>query len=210
MSGIKDIMLKRQDQVMHGAAAILAVTNDWQCIKEYLCNRLQEDQLSDIQKKKMERYQFMYSHSSKGKYSTQDVISMSMRFFGIGKSQAYEDWSCMNEIFVFVLAVNKRFEIKMQYEAAKLAIAKYTEVGDYKAAEIARKNAGMYLSMMPEEESNIAELFTGHTIQAMYDPRKLGAAPVDYKALAKAINDKRKVPIDLSKIEEAEVIDGDN
>lgn len=210
MSLIKDIMLKRQEQLLQGAAAIVAVTNDWQTIKEYLCNRLQEDQLTDLQKKKMERYQFMYSQSCKGKYTTQDVISMAMRFFDIKKSQAYEDWNCMNEIFVFVLPINKRFEIKLQYESAKLAIAKYFDVGDYKAAEIARKNAAMYLSMMPDEENNLADLFTGHVIKAAYDPRKLGAADVDWKILAKAINEKRKVPIDISKFEEAEIVNGND
>lgn len=210
MSKAREVMIDRSRQILNGAAALVAMTNDWQTIREFLCNRLEEDLLTEMQKKKLERYQFMYSHTMKGKYTKQEVISMCMRFFSISQSQAYEDYNCMSEIFATVMHINKHFEIKMQIESVKMAMAKATELCDFKGAEAARKNLISLIALLPEENSSPGELFEGHIIEAVNDPRLIGAPAVDWKALAKAINDKRKVPIDLSKFEEAEVVNGND
>jgi hypothetical protein len=210
MSKARDVIIDRSRLILNGAAAIVEMTNDWQTIREFLCNRLEEDLLTDMQKKKLERYQFMYSNTMKGKYTKQEVISMCRRFFSISQSQAYEDYNCMSEIFATVMHINKQFEIKMQIESVKMAMAKATEICDFKGAEAARKNLISLIALLPEEESSPGELFQGHIVEASYDPRRLGAPAVDWKAIANAINDKRKVKIDFSKFEDAEVINGDS
>lgn len=210
MSKTKQVMIDRSRQILNGAAAIVAMTNDWQTIREFLCNRLEEDLLTDMQKKKLERYQFMYSQTMKGKYSKQEVISMCTRFYDISQRQAYEDYNCMSEIFSTVMHINKQFEIKMQVESVKLSMAKATEMCDFKSAEIARKNLIALLALLPEEDTSPGELFQGHIIEAVYDPRLINGYEVDWKVLAKAINDKRKVKIDFSKFEDAEVVNDSN
>ncbi len=198
---VNDLLIKKAEQIRTGAEAIVAVTNDWQTIKEYMCNRLSLESLTDVQKDKMDRYSFMYSQLLSGKYSKQDVIQMTMKLFKKTITVIYEDYACMTELYNSVIHFNRLFEIKMELETAQRLLRKCEEERDYKAAAAIQKNIITLKLSLPEETETPGELFRGHTVEVANDPRLLGAPEVDLTELLSAINAKRKVKIDTTKFE---------
>lgn len=189
-------------QITHGVETLLNSTSDWQTIREYICNRLPKEQLTEIQQKKLDRYTYMYNQTMTGKYSKAEIISQVITMLGVDQRQAYEDYNSMQELFGTYIHINKLFEIKMQIEGAKRLQRKAEEAMDFKGAAAIQKNLIALYSMIPDEEQNMAELFKGHSIEAVYDPRLLGAPDVNMGELLKAINSKRKVKINVDSFEQ--------
>lgn len=194
----------KADQVAYATQLLSDKTRDWQVIKAYISNRLSEMPLTDEQKKKLDRYQFIYNHLVSGKYSEQEVINMNMKVYGIQLAQAYEDIACTKEVFTSVINISKRFDLKMELEAAKRMRIKCEMLNDYKTAAMYTKIITEIYKQIPDEEENPAELFEGHKIEATFDPALLGGAPqsIDMGALLKKINDKRGVKIKTELFEE--------
>lgn len=207
---IKELMIERSRQIAAGAEAVAAITNDWQTILQFMKGRLQEEFLTEQQKEKMKRYNFMYKELQTGKYSKQEVINMNMRLYGIGLQQSYEDFNCMSEIFSSVMHVNKLFTLQMELELADKMMRKCSELMDFKGAAMFQKNKAQLLAMLPEKDENAAALFEGHIVEAVFDPRLIGAPDVNIKDVIEKINAKRKVKIDTSKFDEAEVVNENN
>lgn len=189
-------------QITHGVETLLNSTSDWQTIREYICNRLPKEQLTEIQKKKLERYTYIYNQTMTGKYSKTEIISQITSMYGVDLSLAYEDYNCMQELFGTYIHINKLFEIKMEIEAAKRLKRKAEAAMDFKGAAAIQKNLIALYALIPDEEQSLAELFKGHTIEAIYDPRLLGAPDVNMTELLKTINAKRKVKINVDKFEQ--------
>lgn len=192
---------KKAEQVLTAAEALMASTNDWQVIKQFMCNRLTGIQLTPEQEKKLERYQFIYNQLVSGKYTDAEVISQltNKKLYGLSISQAYEDMNAAKELFPRVININKRFEVHLALEMNKVRQMKAEAMGDMKALAAFEKNAHLLRSELPEEAENPAEMFEGHTIEAVFDPRLLGAPLVDMKEVLKAVNEKRdkKIKIDI-------------
>lgn len=193
-------LIKKADQVRNTAALIMQQTSDWQIIKEYLCNRLEELQLTPQQKAKLDRYQFIYNQQVCGRYSTQQIVNMLRSTYGIQKTQAYEDIRNTKEIFASVININRAFEINVQLEINRQMIAEARANRDYRSASSLERNRASLLAMLPEDDERPADLFTGHTIQAIFDPRLLGAPDVDLHEVLKIINEKRDVKLRLDQI----------
>lgn len=194
-------LTKKADAIEKGTNLLLEKTRDWQVIKAYLNNRLVDLELTDIQQKKLERYQFVYNQLVSGKYTDQEVISQltNKSMYGVSLSQAYEDMSSSREIFASVVNINKRFEINLQLQINRNMQRKAEELGDFKALAALEKNRALLLKLLPDEEENPAEFFEGHIFEAVFDPRLLGAPDIDMKEVLKAVNEKRnkKINIDL-------------
>ncbi len=198
---VSSLLIKRAEQIKNATELLIAKTNDWQIIKQFLCNRLNEVELTEMQQKKLERYQFVYNQLVSGKYTEQDVITMLMKSFGIKINQAYEDMNCARELFTSVININKRFELQIELQSAKDMKRKCIEIGDFKTAGAIQKNIVAIMAMLPDEEENPAELFEGHEIEAVFDPKLLGAPDVNMKEVLAAINAKRKVAINTDLFE---------
>lgn len=192
-------LVKRAEQVQKSAELLMAKTCDWQVIKQYLSNRLEEIELSPEQQKKLERYQYIYNQLVSGKYTDQEVVNQVTKIYSVKISQAYEDISCTREIFNAVININKQFELKLQLQINRNMLRKAEELSDLKAYAQLEKNRALLLKQLPEVEDNPAELFEGHTIEAVFDPRLLGAPDIDMKEVLKAVNEKRgkKINIDM-------------
>lgn len=199
------IMQSKYAAVASAAEVITNMTNDWQLIKQYLNNRLQLNELTDVQQKKLERYNFIYSNMLGGKYGKQEVLSITMKFFNMGMTQIYEDFNCVQEIYSSVVSINKTFELQLELESAKEMKRKAMAAFDFKAAAAFQRNIIELQKMIPDKEEIPGEFFEGHTIEAVFDPRLLGAPAVDMKEVLKALNAKRKTPIKIDMFEELEV-----
>jgi len=105
-------LVKKADQIRNATDILVSKTRDWQLIKQYLCGRLADMQLTAEQEEKLKRYQFIYNQLVSGKYTEQDVINQVVRIYNVGLPQAYEDKNATQEIFCSVLSINKRFEQK--------------------------------------------------------------------------------------------------
>jgi hypothetical protein len=177
---------------------MVSSTKDWQTIREYLVNRVNEIKLSPAQQAKLERYQFMYNQLVSGKYTDAEVMSASIKMFDIKQTQVYEDLSCTRELFNSVINVNKRFELSIQLQINRNMLRKAEELCDFKAYASLEKNRALMLSQIEEIADNAGEMFTGHEIEPMFDPSLLGisgAEDIDMQAVLKDINSKRKAKI---------------
>lgn len=192
---VSNLLIKRAEQIRSAAEILIAKTNDWQIIKQFLCNRLDEVELTEIQQKKLERYQFIYNQLVSCKYTDQDVLNMLIKTYKIKVGQAYEDMNCARELFTAVININKRFELQIELQSAKDMKRKCVEICDFKTAGAIQKNMVAIIAMLPDEQDNPAELFEGHDIEAVFNPKLLGAPDVNIKEVLAAINAKRKVVI---------------
>ena len=177
---------------------MVSSTRDWQTIKEFLFNRVNEIKLSPAQQEKLKRYDFIYKQLGSGKYTDAEVMAAAMKVFDIKQSQVYEDMSCTRELFNTVLNINKRFELSIQLQINRDMMRKAAELCDFKAYAALEKNRYTMLEMIEEVADNAGEMFTGHEIEPMFDPSLLGisgAEDIDMQAVLKDINSKRKAKI---------------
>ena len=182
-------------RITTAAELITNSTKDWQVIRQYITNRSEELRLNDSQVKKLERYQFMYNQLVSGKFTDAEVITAVMNLYSIGQSQAYEDLRCSRELFSSVVNVNKRFELTVQLQINRNMLRKAEELCDFKAYASLEKNRTLMLSQIEDVEDNAGEMFTGHKLEAVFDPALIGAETVDMADVLAAINTKRKVKI---------------
>ena len=193
---VTSLLQLKSDQVRTGAEVLMSKTRDWQVIKQYLCNRLNDFELTYVQEQKLTRYQFIYTNLSSGKYLKHELINMVMKMFKISQRQVYDDLNCTQEIFSSVISVNKLFELQLQLEIAKDMMRKCIEISDMKNAAAIQKNIIAINALFPEEDNAPGQDFEGHTIEAVFDPRLLGSPEItDMKEVLAAINAKRKVHI---------------
>ncbi len=200
--GATTALIKRAEQVQYGAELLMAKTRDWQTIQAYLSNRLEDLQLTETQLQKLKRYQFIYEQLASGKYTDTEVINQVVKQHKIKIAQAYEDMSCTREIYNNVININKQFEIKLQLQINRNMQRKAEELGDFRALAQLEKNRALLLKLLPDDDINPAEFFEGHEIEAVFDPRLLGAPDVNMKELLKTINEKRNKKINIDMFEE--------
>ena len=200
---LKVALQKKTDNISAQADFIMSKTRDWQVIKQFMSNRLNDLQLTPEQEKKMERYQFIYNELVGGKSTDQQVVMQVKNFYKVSISQAYEDMNAAKEVFTSVINVNKQFEINLALQLNKKFMAKAEEMCDMKALALFEKNRKDLLKLLPDESENPAEFFEGHTYEMVFDPKLLSSRKVvDMKELLQAINAKRGKPIKLDMFEE--------
>lgn len=201
---VLNVLAEKANIVHNASMAVYAVTQDWQTIREYMCNRLNYDNLTEVQKKKLERYNFIYSNLLSDKYSKVEVIKLLERFYSISQKQAYEDYNCVVEIYPSVSRINKNYELMHELEVAKDLRRKAAAVQDWKSAAAFQKNIIAITALLPDEEDNSADLFEGHNYELTFNPELLGGPKIDDNELAdllKTINAKRSVKINLDNFE---------
>lgn len=192
---LPSLLIKKAEQISNATELLLSKTKDWQVIKQYLCNRLEEIKLTTKQQEKLERYQFIYNQLISGKWSQADVISAVVKLYNIKINQAYEDMVCTQEIFTSVLNINKRFELNVELQINRNMLRKAEELCDLRAYAQLEKNRVLLLAQIPDEEENPAEFFEGHAWEATFDPTLIGAEDIDMKEVLTQINSKRKTKI---------------
>lgn len=196
---VHELLQLKTEQVRYGSNILAEKTRDWQLIKEFMSNRLGEIVLTPDQAKKLQRYKFIYDQLSSGKYSKSQIVNQLTKdeLFGVSIQQAYEDIRCSNELFSAVINFDKQFELNNEIEIAKNARAKCLEVCDFKNAAAFAKVIKELISLKPDEEDHAGDDFEGHQVEAVFDPRLLGAPEIDMKEVLATLNAKRKVAIKI-------------
>lgn len=200
-------MIAKTNAIIQGATLLASKTNDWQVIKQFLGNRLENIQLTATQKKKLERYQFAYNQLSSGKFIDKEVVNQLGTTFGVELRQAYEDLADAKELFSFLFSINKFFEIKVQLDLNRIMMQKAQTNNDFKGFAALEKNRSELLKIIPEIEDTPGDHFTPHVNEIVFDPKLIGAPEIDMRELLEMINKRRGVTINLDSIPEAEVID---
>jgi hypothetical protein len=196
------VLKNKAEAIRKGAELLLEKTRDWQLIKQYLCNRIEDIELTPTQQEKLNRYQYIYNQLVSGRYTDQEVVSQLINLHKISQRQAYDDMNATREIFCTVVNINKLFEIRLEIQITKDVRRKALEMHDFKSVAALGKNLIALNAMLPDEEQNAAELFEGHNIEATFDPSLLGAPPVNMKEVLDAINLKRKAKINTDMFED--------
>ncbi len=193
---------QRVKEVETACETILAKTRDWQMIQKYLSAKSGTITLTGTQKKKLEKYQFIYNQMVSQRFTNTEVVNMVVNTYRVDISQAYEDLRSTKEVFAFDVNFNKRFELHLQLENNRRMLRKAEEVSDMKAYAALEKNRALLLKLLPDEETADYPLFEGHTIEAVFDPSLLGAPKItktQMVELLSRINEKRQKKIDLNK-----------
>lgn len=185
----------KANQIREASEMLIEKTLDWQVIKKFMVNRFDDIVLTAQQKKKLERYQFIYNQLCDGKYTDSQVVTMNSKFYSVSLQQSYDDIRCTRELFNSVININRQFELNNELQIAKKARAKALEVLDHKSAAAYGKLIRDILALLPEQDDSPGINFEGHFIEAIFNPELLGAPKVDMMEVLKAINAKRKAPI---------------
>jgi hypothetical protein len=204
---LPQVLQQKAEQVSRAAEMILAKTRDWQLIREYMNNRLDEIELTEVQKEKMHRYQYIYNQQVSGRYTDAEVVSQVTKIYKVEISQAYEDMASTRELFNSIINVNKLFELKLKLDINKNYQRKCAELGDMKSLAKFEKNGIEIAKLLEDMEDDRGELFEGHVYEMTFDPSLLGAAPIskkDLQDLLKQINEKRSKKIRTDMFEELE------
>lgn len=209
MNDLASALQKRANQISYATELLIDKTRDWQMILEYINNRLKDTRLTETQMEKKKRYEYIYNQTVSGKYTDQEILSQVMNVFNVGLPQAYEDINCSRKVFNSVISIDKNFEIKMELQSARDMKRKCVELCDFKSAAAIQRNIISLMAMLPDVEEDTGSDFTGHEIEATYDPQLLGAPSVDMKEVLTAINAKRKVKIKTELFESLNFDDDD-
>jgi len=195
-------LIQHAEKVKKAADEITNTISDWQLIKKYLTNRSSDIELNEIQEKKLERYQFIYNQLVSGKYTHHEIVNMliNKKSYGLSLKQALNDMECSKELYDHLINVKKSLEINVELQVNRRLMAKAEEIGDMKAVAQLQKNRISLLKLLPEEDATPAEHFEGHMIEAVFDPRLIGAPDVDLKELLNSINEKRKVKLNVDEL----------
>lgn len=177
---------------------IVNTTKDWQIIKQYLTQRIQEINLTPYQQAKLERYQYMYNQLVSGKYTDQEVLTSTMKLYDLKERQVYEDLNCTRELFNCVININKRFELSAQLQINRNMLRKAEELCDFRAYAALEKNRALMLNQIEDIAENDGDIFQGHEINAVFDPSLIGAEEINMDEVLKEINAKRKAKIKTS------------
>ena len=207
---LPQILQRKAEQVSRASELILARTNDWQLIREYMNGRMEEWELTPDQIEKKNRYQYIYNQKVSGKYTNAEVVNQVQRLYKIESSQAYEDMKCADELFTSLINVDKQLELKLKLEINKSYQRKCLELGDMKSLAKFEKNGIEIAKLIEEMEDDRGELFQGHVFEMTFDPSLLGAAPIskkDMMDLMNRINEKRGKKIRTDMFEELEFTD---
>lgn len=193
--------------ITNSALLLADRTNDWQAIKEYLSNRSNDLPLTQMQKDKLERYQFVYNQLSTGKFIEKEVLNQLGKTYGISITQAIQDLSDAKELYGFLFNINKMFELKVQLDINRLMMEKAKASNDLKGYAALEKNRIEMMKIIPEIEDAPGEYFTPHINKIVFDPALIGAPKdIDMKALLDEINKRHNKALDTELITEAEVI----
>lgn len=210
---VHELLIRKAERIRSGAEVLVEKTRDWQVIKEFMCNRHEEIELTPQQQKKLDTYQFINNQLSSGRYTLNEVATQVNRLYKVSLPVAYEYIRHSKELFSAVIFIDKQFEIKNEIEIAKQARQKCMEVFDFKAAQAFGKLIKDLLALLPDEENHPGEDFEGHTIEAVFNPALLGAPAVDMKKVLAALNEKRAVKINIDmfpELDTEEVDDGNS
>lgn len=202
------ILKNKAEQISRAAEIIMAVTRDWQVIREYLNNRLSEWELTEVQKEKKERYQYIYNQKVSGRYTNVEIVSQVQRLYKVETSQAYEDMKCADELFTSIINVDKQLELKLKLEINKSYQRKCMETGDMKTLAKIEKNGIEIAKLLEDMDDDRGELFEGHVFEMTFDPSLLGEqakiSKKDMLDLMNKINEKRSKKIRTDMFEELE------
>ena len=207
----KDVLINKQAQIMRSAELLAQEINDWQTIQSYVTKRVHEIELSPLQQKKLDRYQFIYNQLVTGKYTDTDVCEMLKDAYNIELTQALKDLRDSKELFNTAFNVKKQFEIKLQLEINRMMLEKANLSGDLRSYAALEKNRANLIKMLPEEEQSVED-FRGHENIIVFDPAALGYDPLNEKELLLLYRDLKKkyggeINIPGLNIEEAEIIE---
>jgi hypothetical protein len=196
---LHDKLVKRAEVVRTAAERMAERTYDWQMIRDFISNRIQDIPLTAQQEKKLERYQYIYNQMVSGKYTKNEILNqlINKKLFGISLQQAYEDLDCAQELWNTVINVKRNLELSIELEINRALRRNCVEVGDLKTAATFSKEINSLMKLMPEEEDTTADLFEGHIIEAVFDPTLLGAPEIDMREILEMINAKRKAKINI-------------
>lgn len=199
----------QKEKLIRQAAWMAEQTDDWMMIRDYMNNRLAGVQLNERQKEKQRRYQYAYNQLCSGKYTESEVIEQITEHFNVADSTAIQDIKCSREIYNTTLAIDKRFEIKMQIEFLKIEQQKARETGNMDAYAKLAKCVAEFIKMSPDDNLDKEEYFQPRQNIMQFNPAILGIPAINTRELSdllQTLKSKYNFKMDTSFIEEAEII----
>lgn len=203
MSGrnsISHFLTKKAAEIAADVETAQEFISDVQTIQEFLKNRISNIKLTKKQEEKRKRYQFAYAQASSGRFTDEEVRNLIMSEYGGTVERAYEDMRCMRELYTIVESPDKKFELMLALQTNKRLMIKCEEMGKMDVVAILERNKVNILKQLETLEQNPSENFKGHVFMPVFAPQLINDESIDMKEVMKAINEKRNVKLDLSKL----------
>lgn len=153
-------------------------TNDFQTIRAYMNNRLDQIKLTPGQNEKLRRWQYIYDQLSTGKYSDDDIRSQLVVHFHIEDQLARSDIRQAQELFSTTIAINKKFRIIMDLKLLDKMQRKASTNNDLDAYAKLQKTKNELYKMLPDEEEMPGDYFQPRTNIFEFNPSLLGVNPI--------------------------------
>lgn len=204
---MKLILKETADKIAASARNAMEHIRDVQVLQQFMKNRISEIDLSAAQKRKLERYQYIYNARVSGKYVDKDIVHQLQQHFKIEINQAYLDLRAADELFTTIINIDKRFNYYLMLQLNSDYQRKCLDMGDMKSLAKFEKNRADILKQIEDLDEGAGELFEGHEFEVTFDPTLLGAKPISKKEmtdLLKQINEKRNKKINTNLIESLE------
>lgn len=191
MSSFKKALQRQLDEQNRIMDTIGEQLDDLYQVRDYMLRRIAEHQLTPVQQKKLELYEFIYNQSLSTQWDEDELIDLVRNRANCSRPVAIQLIHESRELFTTVLSVNKQWEIKRQLMANERLLQKAETMGDFKAYAALERNRYKLLEMVQEVTRN--EEFKGHTLQITADPEVIGVKPAsksEIRQLLKELKEK--------------------
>lgn len=169
---------KHKEELISRAEWMAEQTNDLQTIKAYMTARFNDIKLSDKQKAKMARWQFVYDQLSTGRYTQLDIRWQLQNKFGISEGAAMLDIREASDVFGSTMNINKMFKIQLDIQLLDVMKQKARDTQQLDSYARLQKVQNELYKMLPDEDEVPADHFSPHQIIMKFDPSLLGIAPL--------------------------------
>lgn len=196
----KSSIEKKIAQIGTAAEAVYENINNWQTVRDYMRGKIAYELLTPRHQEMANRYQFVINLILSGKYIDEEIIELNKNQFKISITQARNDVFATKEIFNTTVNIHKLLELRAELQISRDLMRKAAELQDFKSAAAFQRNRIALIKMIPEADEDNGDQFEGHQIEAVFDPRLIGAPDVNIAEVLSVINEKRNVKINLSQV----------
>lgn len=175
-------------EIIRRAEWIAEQTNDFQTIKAYMQARIGELEMTDAQKEKLRRWQFVYDQSATGNYTETEIRLQLQEHFKVNQNTSYVDIRQAKELMSTTLNINKLFKIQIDIELLDIMKqkAKASNNGDT-YAKLQKAQNELY-KMLPDEDIAAGDDFIPHANIIEFNPALLGVERIPDDQMKKLLD----------------------
>lgn len=175
-------------ELIRRAEWIAEQTNDYQTIKAYMQARIREVDMTEAQKEKLRRWQFVYDQSATGNYSEAQIRLQLQEHFKVNQNTSYVDMRQAKELMSTTLNINKIFKIQLDIELLDIMKQKAKSTNNLDAYAKLQKAQNELYKMLPDDDHSAGDDFIPHANIIEFNPALLGVERIPDDQMKKLLD----------------------